>query len=160
MKKTLLMAAVLLAGFAATGTYHAYYQKRGVELGCSGELTSRRLADDGKTVELKIKITTFIKDNGQAVLLQQGELSAGKDIYVVDREIKFTYDKLDEKGVHTTKLEKMDKRKNDNTPPSLSKEFPILGDMSNMGYVHITSINGQAYLFHELSMPYFLCANF
>ncbi|WP_421105890.1 hypothetical protein [Serratia marcescens] len=160
MKKNLFIFSCLVIGFAATATYHIYYHKPVIELRCSGEYTARKMTEDGRNSELKIKITTFIKKNGYGISVLQGELSADDKTYIVDREINISYKKLDKKDVHAVTRLKTNKRNDDSLPTSLSKRFAILGEVSNISYVSITSINGQAYLFNELSMPYFLCDKF
>lgn len=157
MKKKLLIAIIIMLGIAAAIIYFNYYHNRSIGFMCSGNYTARKLNDDGAIMELNVKMTTILSDDGNGVLIQQGEMLHGKDIYIIDREIRMFYNKLVDNGYHAVQIKKMVKRKADNTPSVLSRSFPILGEMQNTMYVNITSINGQVYLFNELESPYFLC---
>lgn len=158
MKKRILIATIIISGIVAAMTACLnHYYNRSIGFMCSGDYTSRKSNDNGIITELNVKMMVILNDDGNGVLLQQGEVLNGKDTYIIDREITLTYNELAGRGFHAEQIKHMIRRKADNTPRSVAINFPILGEIQNTMYVNITSVNRQAYLFNELSVPYFLC---
>lgn len=159
MKKNILIVTftIIFLCFAVVMIYLNYYYNRGINFMCSGDYIARRSFSDGLRMELNVKITAILDDKGKGVLLQQGQLFNGGNRYIIDREIHMSHNKLVDNGFHAVQIQNMTKRKSDNVPAFEGSRFPILGETEHTMYVNITSINGKAYLFNELSSPYFLC---
>lgn len=159
MKKNILIliVAMVFLFFVAAILCLNHYYNRDVNFMCRGEYVARRTYTDGLRMELNVKMIAVLDDKGKGVLLQQGELFNGDNTYIIDREIHINHNKLVDNSFHAVKIQNMAKRKSDNVPAFEASQFPILGEKHHTMYVNITLINGKAYLFNELSNPYFIC---